>query len=503
MNKVDPSKQVLYTSADYHHALKSTDKIKRAVSLVEGGSNVVDFSLYVSAYTELVEKLVATNDRGNDTNSKMDVAHNKLSKELQGLEKRITAASVTMGVTPPSKELMQILKINVPPIEAKPVKKWTWTEIAKYSAAAGATGFLSYQLYDSIQQLPVIIEKIVKATIKNVPTATNAGNQAFNAGKTYIKVVGEGINQGRKVVSSTTGMEIPPGDPIDEGFSFIINLGVTRYMWSVAKPYIIPFLGPLAPVLPIDLVIDGAILCNAFHPNCTNLVLENLNTTVNTLKEHPAVLYSTGTVALPAGAYFYNDIANAFSSTTGSTYAALPFFGTRFFATQAIDSVYPGLLKNFSETYPKTSFVSHWGGTVGALSGPGLAHFSGIAKAWGDAAKNMIPIPAPAHGVTDDVVNGVIKIQKETYNIGYRKAATVASFVTGVALTALPLVVGVGTCLALTNPITAVGIGTTVTVLGGMARKRGLEALQTDVGRIISRLPNFFTHTKRRRRGGH
>src|SRR5262245_57054155 len=125
MEKTINQTQVLYTSSDYVEALKKADKIEKAVSLLESGNKIKDFPLFIKAYNELLEQVIATNDSASN-NPNMQTAHFKLMKKLGGLDKRATAASAEMKIAPPSKELIQMLKVDDAPPQQKKATQWTW-----------------------------------------------------------------------------------------------------------------------------------------------------------------------------------------------------------------------------------------------------------------------------------------------------------------------------------------------------------------------------------------
>ena len=396
---VSKSNQVLFSSNDYVSAFQSANKIERAVSLVEKGDSVVNFSAFIDEYTKLMKRLVLTNDLGHNINPNMRNAHYKLSKQVQGLEKRIVAACVQAKVVPPSQDLIQMLKVDQN-LSPRPVQsKWTATAIAKYSAIGGAAALAYSPLLSAIAKIPSFFVKTVLTTLKVVPQAGKAADDAYSAAYNTFTNVGSGINAlrnlGGKAGLPTHKLE----DPTALGAGTLIDLMFKQFMLKLASPVIKTIL-PAGADKVFGTAIIASTLCDATIPDCTTKAINGAKYVTDTAANHPGIT-AAGTLGVGVTALLNSgSIADAFSTALGFGAPIGYSASAVLLATKALESAAqetsPEVYANITKQYPYLITATNLFGAAGSVFGS--LYYDAASKVVAQTAKINVPFPALAIG---------------------------------------------------------------------------------------------------------
>jgi hypothetical protein len=350
------SAQILFTSTDYVQALKTVDNAKKAIATVEKGGKVKDFSHYIHAYTNILERANATNDAPKQ-NKKMENAHKKLVGQLRDLEQPVVKASGKIGIAPPDKELFQRLKVDD---ERKKTSweefkddltkdlfwkdKWTWKRVAKYSAGTLVALLAIRQVCSAVSMIPDWLWTVPPAgnqALNNLASTTNTISQAAQG---VTQVLGGISNAGRNAAGSTIVLS-----PQQEGTSILMTVGGAN-MAGIFVNNFIPNMLPFSLVKPaiIPAFVAGA-MCEHYYPGFTQLIVDGVKLVYN---DPGQTLADIGTAA-----------HNSCTTTTGYCHQGLEGAG------KALNSIKTGLAPayNIVTGNPKTSIAT--GGLFGASYG--------------------------------------------------------------------------------------------------------------------------------------
>ncbi len=359
INKHD---QILSTSADYIHALKKVENIEKAVEIIEWWGEVSNFPQFITDYNDLLARVIATTDARPPNSESMRVANRKLTEKLAGLDKRVTAASLKMRVAGPSKELIQMLKVHKE--EKKEEKKddkskWTWTRIAKYSAA-GAVAIIA---------APKLLELL--------PPLFNAGGPSFQLAGSTVKA-GGAVLQGAAITLGTAQNElgqflgkdpIPPNELVNKGASLMGGAGASLYITSLLTNFIvaaIPSFKSLAPYIPPAVL--AVVACNSIDSTCTQTITDRAKDISNAIGElgnvHPVGYNAIISFLLLGGTYNKDAIIGFFSATSGLAKSYAGYGAAAWFLAKMIDATHPGFIDAVREKLPSYQDLSATGMTV-------------------------------------------------------------------------------------------------------------------------------------------
>ena len=369
INKYD---QILSTSADYVHALKTVENIEKAVETTEWWGTVSNFPQYIKAYNNLLERAIATTDAKPPNSENMKVAHKKLTEKLAGLDKRVMAASAKMGVTGPSKDLIQMLKVHEEKKndDKKDDKKseWTWTRIAKYSAAGVAAVLASQQIYQAAtNQFPDILSMWTPA----VAPATQQTAAAMTGTIDVVKILAQLLGKGEDEVRHFLNLQsIPPGSEQTQGAALMMGAAFS----TLISNYLITPLGTAIPWLkPVTDYVPSALLagtlCNKLDPNCTQSLVDKGKDVVKGLEElskaHPVGYNAIASFLLLGGVTFNKDaIVGFFSATSGFALSKTGVAAGLWYLAKAIDAKRPGSIDAVRQYLPNLQDLSTSGMTA-------------------------------------------------------------------------------------------------------------------------------------------